>query len=102
MIGELKIIGCRAGSPSEGIAASGYLLKLGEKNILIDCGPGVVMNLTREEMSHLAAVIVTHHHADHCLDLLPLSFNLLFPVQKPPVALYGPPSLSSVLDLLED
>lgn len=97
----LKIIGCRAGSPSEGIAASGYLLDLGEQTILVDCGPGVVMGLNKEDLERLSAVIITHRHADHCIDLLSLSFNLLFPDKKPAIPLYGPPSLGQTIQLLD-
>jgi ribonuclease BN (tRNA processing enzyme) len=101
MKGLFKIIGCRAGSPADGIPASGYIIKGPSGNVLIDCGPGVVLSLKKDEIDHLTGVVITHQHADHCLDLMALSYNLLFPIKKKKIPLYGPPSLLKTLDMLD-
>ena len=102
MKSELTILGCRAGAPARNIAAPGYLLSHGNQQILIDCGPGVVMGLTADAgHDSLSAIIISHEHADHCLDLLALAYYRRFPVLLPPVPLYGPPSLKRALDLLD-
>jgi len=102
MINLLKILGCRAGSPAGGIPASGYLLKADSGNVCIDCGPGTMSRLSEEEIGDLIGVVITHEHADHCLDLMPLAFYLLFPALKNKIPLYGPPSLMKVLKQYEE
>ncbi|MGI5173307.1 MBL fold metallo-hydrolase [Treponema sp. OMZ 840] len=84
----LKIIGSRAGSPIKGNPASGYLLKTEDGNILIDCGSGVVAQLEDCECANLIAVIITHRHADHCLDVMALAYKLTFPHLKKKIPLY--------------
>jgi ribonuclease BN (tRNA processing enzyme) len=99
---ELIVIGCRAGSPGTESAASGYLLRAGEKLILIDCGPGVVLGLTQRGFAaSLDAVINTHAHADHCADLVALAYHRLFPDHMRRLPLYATQQLGDVLNLLD-
>ncbi len=88
MKATLKIIGSRAGSPIKGNPASGYLLKTIDGNILIDCGSGVVAQLEDEEVDNLNAIIISHRHADHCLDIMALAYKLTFPCLKKKIPLY--------------
>jgi ribonuclease BN (tRNA processing enzyme) len=97
-----KVIGCRAGSPADGIPASGYVIEGPSGNVLIDCGPGVVLSLKKDEIDNLTGVVITHQHADHCLDLIALSYNLSFPTKKKKIPLYGPPSLLKTLEILDE
>lgn len=102
MQGRLTVLGCRAGSPGQGSAASGYALSIGAQTILVDCGPGVVLELARREMlAALSAVIITHRHADHCADLVALAYHRLFPSRLAPLPLYGPPDIYRVLSGLD-
>lgn len=99
---EFIVLGCRAGSPGEGVAASGYLIRSGGRTILLDCGPGVVLELTRRGLAdHLDAAIVTHAHADHCADLVALAYHRLFPAARAPLPLWGAPSVGDTLKTLD-
>lgn len=74
---RLTVLGCWAPYPRAGGACSGYLLRGGGINVLLEAGNGVLSRL----MSHLDfclldAVIVTHLHHDHYLDLFPLRHAL--------------------------
>ncbi len=101
MSNKLTIMGCRAGAPAQGIAASGYVLEVDGTTLLIDCGPGVVLELSRSNLiDRLDAVVITHRHADHCADLLALAYYCLFPTAQAPLPLFGPPDLWQVLDTL--
>jgi ribonuclease BN (tRNA processing enzyme) len=98
----LTVLGCRAGSPGQGCAASGYLLTAGSQTILVDCGPGVVLELARPGLlATLDAVIITHRHADHCADLVALAYHRLFPTRITPLPLYGPPDVLEIVEGLD-
>jgi ribonuclease BN (tRNA processing enzyme) len=45
--------------------------------VLLDCGPGALERLWREHLlAELDAIVISHMHADHILDLLPMSGEL--------------------------
>jgi len=53
-----------------GAACSGYLLQAdGERPVLVDCGHGVFGELQAHADPREVAVLLSHLHADHCLDL---------------------------------
>jgi ribonuclease BN (tRNA processing enzyme) len=80
MTWTLDILGVAATAPVAGSAASGYLLRGPHGSVLVDCGPGIVRELAeRGTLDDLVAVVVTHRHADHALDLGALAFRLQFP-----------------------
>ncbi|CAD6008383.1 MBL fold metallo-hydrolase [Agreia sp. COWG] len=77
---ELDIIGVAATAPVLTSPASGYLIRHTSGSVLVDCGPGVVMELARRGLlDEIDAIVVTHRHADHALDLGALAFRVQFP-----------------------
>lgn len=97
MRGTCRVVGCRAGSPSDGMAASGYLITFCDGAILVDCGPGVVLSLLPHEIKMLKGVIITHEHADHMLDVMALAYHLCFPSPKQQIPLVAPKSVVNKL-----
>ncbi|KPM56014.1 hypothetical protein ACG83_12575 [Frankia sp. R43] len=80
---DLTIVGNRAGMPADGAASSGYLVRTEQSNILMDCGPGIAVMLTRYiHASQLDAVVISHMHLDHCYDVLPIGKQAMLPVGK--------------------
>lgn len=74
---RLTVLGTSGGFPAAGKATSGYLLTIGERNILIDCGSGVLANLFRfMPIERLDAVILTHLHYDHISDMQVLKYAI--------------------------
>ncbi len=60
-------------------ACSGYLLEEGRTALLLDCGNGVFAKLRRfVDYVDVDAVVVSHLHADHFLDLIPFSYALTY------------------------
>jgi ribonuclease BN (tRNA processing enzyme) len=92
------VLGCRAGAPGDGSAASGYLLQVGGQSLLIDCGPGIALEVARQDRIHLLdGIIISHAHADHCADLLPLAYQRRFPNIQPPLPVWGPAGVAQVM-----
>ncbi|TNC24153.1 MBL fold metallo-hydrolase [Amycolatopsis alkalitolerans] len=75
---RLTVLGCRSGMPADGQASSGYLVETASAQILLDCGPGIATALSAvTDATLLDAIVVSHLHADHCYDLLPIGKSLL-------------------------
>jgi ribonuclease BN (tRNA processing enzyme) len=73
-------------------ACSGYLVQEGDFTLLLDCGNGVFSKL-REIVDYVDvdAVLITHLHADHFLDLIPYSYALSYAPRQQPVPVGGWP-----------
>lgn len=67
-------------------ACSGYLLEEDGVAVLVDCGNGVFSKLRRyRDYTRLDAVLISHLHADHFLDLVPFSYALTYAPRQQPV-----------------
>nr|WP_277925402.1 MBL fold metallo-hydrolase [Sediminivirga luteola] len=87
----VEILGSNATAPTAAGPASGYLLRTGGGAVLVDAGPGVMAEyVSRHRLSDLRAIVVTHLHADHSLDLMALAYRWTFPEQLPRIPLYVP------------
>lgn len=72
---KLTVLGNNGPFPSAGGACSGYLIQEGDKNILIDCGNGVLSNLQKFiSYEDLDAIVLTHLHSDHMSDMMVLRY----------------------------
>jgi ribonuclease BN (tRNA processing enzyme) len=68
-------------------ACSGYLLEEDGTAVLLDCGNGVFSKLRRfRDYTAIDAVVISHLHADHFLDLVPFSYALTYAPRQQPVA----------------
>jgi phosphoribosyl 1,2-cyclic phosphate phosphodiesterase len=56
---------CRSSSPFNKRLRSSGLITIGDKNFLIDVGPDFREQALKFNIKHLAAVLLTHAHADH-------------------------------------
>jgi ribonuclease BN (tRNA processing enzyme) len=76
---RLTILGKSPSWPDAGGACSGYLVEGGGVRLLIDCGPGVFAALrTVAGYDAVDAVLLSHGHADHVLDLVPYASALVY------------------------
>ncbi len=67
---EVTVLGSSGTYASAGDACAGYLFTSGAYRLLLDIGPGVLSNLQRHcAIPELDALVVTHAHPDHWLDL---------------------------------
>lgn len=73
-------------------ACSGYLVQVDGFTLLLDCGNGVFSKLRSHiDYVDVDAVLITHMHADHFLDLIPFSFALSYAPRQQPVPVGGHP-----------
>jgi len=102
---ELVVLGSSASAPAPGDACSGYLVRHGETRVLLDCGTGTLSRLLQEgeTLDRLSAIVVSHFHPDHYLDLVTMRYGLRYGVRKAPrLVLLVPPNGQHFLRLLGD
>ena len=80
----MDVLGVCAAYPAPNDACSGYLISEGDTRVLLDCGPGVMGNLPKVcSYFDLNAVIISHLHVDHYLDIFPLRYALTYSLHRP-------------------
>ncbi len=91
---RIRVAGSSSSIPRPGRACSSYIVQSAETAIVIDVGTGALANLRMAcEPADLDAVIISHMHADHFLDLVPLRYSLKYGQRRraTPLPLYLPP-----------
>ena len=89
---RITVLGKSPAWQDAGGACSGYLVQEGETTLLLDCGNGVFGKLReRVDYTDVDAVLISHMHADHFIDLIPYSYALLLTPRQQPVPVAGPP-----------
>lgn len=91
---RLTVIGCSGSLPRADSAASCYLVEAAGFRLLLDLGSGAIGPLQRHlALPDIDAVLLSHLHADHCLDLCGLYVALRYGPGSVPgrtVPVYGP------------
>jgi ribonuclease BN (tRNA processing enzyme) len=99
---ELTVLGCSGsyGAPVGG-ACSGYLVRAGESLIWMDCGNGTFANLQQHvNPSDLTAVVITHAHPDHCVDIYGLHVLYKYGLEQNCLPVYAPEGVERTLEAL--
>ncbi len=87
---QVTVLGSSGSFASIDNPCTGYLLRSSGAAVLLDCGPGVLGPLQRViDPAALTAVVITHCHPDHWIELPVLRnvFMFFHPVERMPV--YG-------------
>jgi len=83
---EITVLGKSPSWQDAGGACSGYLVEEQGYRLLVDCGNGVFAKLRKVvDYIDVDAVLITHLHADHFLDLVPYSYALTYAPRQQPV-----------------
>jgi ribonuclease BN (tRNA processing enzyme) len=99
---RLTICGSAGSHPSAARACSGYLLETAEARVMLDIGNGSTANLQRlHELRDLDAIVISHRHIDHCIDLIGAFYALLDDAaEREPIPVYAAPDVLSFLTSL--
>lgn len=60
---------CTSTDPRDSRLRSSLLIKVGDKNLVIDAGPDFRQQMLREKVGSLRAILLTHEHVDHIFGL---------------------------------
>ena len=92
---RITVLGKSPSWQDAGGACSGYLVEEDGFALLLDCGNGVFSKLRHYvDYVDVDAVLISHLHADHFLDLVPFSYALQYAPRQQPVAVGGWPGTS--------
>jgi ribonuclease BN (tRNA processing enzyme) len=99
---KLTIVGSGPAYTRRRLSSSCYLVEHGSAALLLDLGHGSFANLARRrEPASLTAILVSHLHPDHHIDLVPLRHYLMYaPHPAGHVALHAPADLRRRYDEL--
>jgi ribonuclease BN (tRNA processing enzyme) len=86
---QITVLGKSPAWQDAGGACSGYLVRHAGAKVLLDCGNGVFSKLRKYlDYTELDAVVISHLHADHILDLVPYSYALTYAPRQQPVPIH--------------
>lgn len=88
------MLGGSAACPNPGDASSSYLIEQDDFKLVLDCGAGSVPVLREySRLRDIGAVMVSHLHSDHTIDLVPFRYGLRYVPggRGPRVPLWLPP-----------
>jgi ribonuclease BN (tRNA processing enzyme) len=89
---RITVLGKSPSWQDAGGACSGYLIENEGTSLLLDCGNGVFSKLRLfRDYTELDAVLISHLHADHFLDLVPYAYALTYAPRQQPVPVAGYP-----------
>ena len=86
---RLTVLGKSPSWQDAGGACSGYLVEDGDAVVVVDCGNGVFGKLRQyHDYTEVDAVVLSHFHADHFLDLVPFAYALTYAPKQQPVPVH--------------
>lgn len=96
---EIHILGCGSALPTTRHNASSQVVRIGNKQFMIDCGEGTQLQLRRNRIhfSFINHIFISHLHGDHCFGLIGLisTFGLLG--RTAPLHIYADPMLETLM-----
>jgi ribonuclease BN (tRNA processing enzyme) len=89
----LYIAGSSAAVPRPNRANSGYLIKSGTTALALELGSGALARLLSTfDVAALDALLVSHMHADHFFDIVPMRYALKYEIRRAaPLSVFLPP-----------
>jgi ribonuclease BN (tRNA processing enzyme) len=100
---RLTVLGSSGSYPGPGLACSGYLVRGGGVNVVLDLGSGSLANLQEHiDISAIDAVVVSHSHPDHWLDLGVLATAWKYGLDRHGLRVHGTSETRAKAEVLTD
>ncbi len=101
---SVYILGCGSALPTTRHNASSQIVRIGNKQFMIDCGEGTQLQLRKSHIhfSFINHIFISHLHGDHCFGLIGLisTFGLLG--RTTPLHIYADALLKKIMKPLFD
>jgi len=96
---EIHILGCGSALPTTRHNASAQIIKIGNKQFMVDCGEGTQVQLRRSHIhfSFINHIFISHLHGDHCFGLIGLISTFALLGRTAPLHIYADPNLEEVM-----
>ena len=96
---EIHILGCGSALPTTRHNASAQIIKIGNKQFMVDCGEGTQVQLRRNHIhfSFINHIFISHLHGDHCFGLIGLISTFALLGRTAPLHIYADPNLEEVM-----
>ena len=86
----VTVLGCSGSYAAPGNPCTGYLVRSDDASVLLDCGPGTLGPLQEAmDLAELSAIVTTHCHPDHWLELPVIRNVFIWFVPRSGVPVYG-------------
>ena len=86
----VTVLGCSGSYAAPGNPCTGYLVRSDGASVLLDCGPGTLGPLQEAmNLAELSAIVATHCHPDHWLELPVIRNVFIWFVPRSGVPVYG-------------
>ena len=101
MIFQIKILGNNSAIPAHDRNQTSQLLQLDSQYVLIDCGEGTQMQLSKQNirLNRIKTILISHLHGDHYFGLIGLISTMHLFHRKHKLTIYAPPELDKILKL---
>jgi len=97
----VTVLGSSGSYAGPGGACSGYLVRGGGVNVLVDLGPGSLANLQEHlGIESIDAVVLSHRHPDHWVDLSGLATAWKYVFHREGLPVYGSDDTRETADAL--
>ena len=96
---EIHILGCGSALPTTRHNASAQIIKIGNKQFMVDCGEGTQVQLRRNHIhfSFINHIFISHLHGDHCFGLIGLISTFALLGRTAPLHIYADSNLEEVM-----
>ena len=96
---EIHILGCGSALPTTRHNATAQVVKIGNKQFMIDCGEGAQLQLRRQHIhfSFINHIFISHLHGDHCFGLIGLISTFALLGRTAPLHIYADHNLERVM-----
>ncbi len=101
MIFQVKILGNNSAVPAHNRNQSSQLLQLDRQYILIDCGEGTQIQLSKMNvrLGRIKTVLISHLHGDHYFGLVGLISTMHLYRRTGKLTVFGPPKLKEIIEM---